>query len=203
MKPQTVLPDSYHPIGSLDLSSNLRALIWLNVIGALLLVVAGWLSVRAAYWLRPAEAGGQIQIRINGLPDGAWMILLVLAVTVVMLVVHEAFHGLFFWLFTRSRPVFGLGVGYAYAAAPGWYLPKWQYFITSLAPLVGITILGLLLLAYGPASWMMPSAALIAFNASGAVGDLAVAAWLLSQPADCLANDRGDAVTLYLQKSNS
>jgi len=37
--------------------------------------------------------------------------------TAVVLLAHELVHGAFFWIFSRSRPVFGLRIGYAYAAA--------------------------------------------------------------------------------------
>ena len=68
----------------------------------------------------------------------------------VMIVLHEGLHGLFFWLFTREKPKFAFKGFYAYAAMPDWYLPKKEYLITALAPLVGITLLGVLGLALLP-----------------------------------------------------
>lgn len=196
MKPTQTLPPGYYEVGTLDLRSNRRALIILNVVGALLLLLAGWLSIRLGLWLRP-EAVSQLSFQIDSAVVAIKVILALLAITAVMLVVHEAIHGVFFWLFTGSRPGFGIGAGYAYASAKGWYLPRGQYFITSLAPLVVISVLGMALAAAAPLNWFVPLLALVIMNASGAVGDLAVAGWLLMQPDDCLAQDKGDAVTLY------
>jgi hypothetical protein len=102
-----------------------------------------------------------------------------------------------FW-FTRTRPVFAFRGYYAYAAAPGWYFPRRQYMLVSLAPLVLLSLLGLVLLAFVPAGWFLTVISFVAFNGSGAIGDLAVFIWLLRQPSTCLAYDVGEAVTLYL-----
>jgi hypothetical protein len=70
--------------------------------------------------------------------------------------------------------------------------------LVSLAPFVLLSLLGLLLLAFVPAGWFLTVISFVAFNGSGAVGDLAVFFWLLRQPSTCLAYDVGEAVTLYL-----
>jgi len=194
------LPDEYAPVGTLDLRDNLRAMLVLNGLGLVLLVVSGWLFVRIGLWLRP-EAAGQLSFEVNTPGSILGVIFGLIGLTVVMLVVHEAIHGVFFWLFTGSRPHFGIGAGYAYATAPGWYIPRGQYFVVSLAPLVLISVAGMGLAALAPVSWFVPVLALVIMNASGAVGDMAVAAWLLAQPPTCLAQDKGDAVTLYRQQS--
>lgn len=200
MKPLRQLPENYIEIGSLNLEKNTRALLILNLIGAGLLVLSGWLFIRAAFWLRPDEAGQVIRMSDYfsiGLSQALRWIALLLAITAGMLLLHEAIHGLFFWLFTKMRPVFGIGPGYAYAAAPGWFLPGRQYLVVGLAPLVVISVMSFLLLAVAPPGWFLPVILFASFNASGAVGDIAVAIWLLRQSRECLANDRGDAVTLY------
>jgi hypothetical protein len=60
---------------------------------------------------------------------------------------------------------------------------------------------GLAVLALVPPGWFLVVISFIAFNGSGAVGDLAVFYWLLRQPSTCLAYDVGEAVTLYLPSS--
>ena len=111
--------------------------------------------------------------------------------------VHELIHGLFFWLFTGSRPTFGLRLTYAYAAAPSWYIPRAHYRVIGLAPLVIIGLVCLLLIAVAPAGWIVPLALVIALNTSGAVGDLLVIAVVNRSAPDCLINDRGDGVMIY------
>lgn len=196
MQPTQTLPPGYREVGTLDLRSNLRALIALNVTGAVLLVLAGIVFLRIGLWLRP-EAAAQLSFRFFSMGGVFKVVIGLLAITALMLLTHEAIHGVFFWLFTRSRPRFGIGAGYAYATAPGWFLPRAQYLIVGLAPLVIISIAGMALAAVAPLSWFAPLLALVIMNASGAVGDLAVVGWLLMQPGDCLAQDKGDAVTLY------
>ncbi|HEX9013998.1 MAG TPA: DUF3267 domain-containing protein, partial [Anaerolineaceae bacterium] len=175
MRPVDHLPEGYTAAGTLDLKQNLNVLLLLNLVGAGLLVLSGWLMIRAAFWLRPAGAGQGITLQVSDPIGGLKLALAALAILAVMLVLHEAIHGLFFWIFTRARPVFGAGPGYAYAAAPGWYLPRDQYLMVGLAPLVVITLLGLAALAWVSPGWVMTVIAFVAFNASGAVGDLAVA----------------------------
>jgi hypothetical protein len=200
MEPSKTLPSHYVLKGTLDINNNLPVMLLLNLVGLVLLLASGWLVLRAAFWLRPAEAGPAFSLHIQNGIDGLKLILAVLLITVGMLILHEAIHGLFFWLFTGSRPKFGIGPGYAFAAAPEWYLPRNLYFIVGIAPLVLITLMGLILLAIAPPAWFLSLLALISFNISGAVGDLAVAVWLIKQPPTCLACDSGSSVTLYTAK---
>jgi hypothetical protein len=106
-------------------------------------------------------------------------------------------HGIFFWLFTRERPKFALKAGYAFAAAPDWYLPSSQYILVGLSPFVAITILAILFSAFVNSS-VVPYLLLIAtFNAAGALGDLIVVAWVLRQPRSILVRDQGDKFSSF------
>jgi hypothetical protein len=198
MKPTKNLPENYQAIGSIDLSQNMRALILLNIIGLGLFVVAGSIFMQLLYWLRPLDAGSGLTLNINGAQGILELIVAFLALYAVMILLHEAIHGLFFWVFTRERPVFAIRWTYAYAAAPGWFLPRNLYFVTALSPLVGISLLGLVVFALAPPAWFLPTLIVVVGNASGAIGDIWVAIWLLRHPPTCLARDQGDAVTLYL-----
>jgi hypothetical protein len=76
-------------------------------------------------------------------------------------------------------------------------MPRNQYAVVGLAPLVLMTLAGLALLPVIPV-WAIPSLLFVVVtNAAGAVGDIAVVGWLLLQPRATLVNDIGDAVTLY------
>jgi len=199
MNASTELPPGYQLGGTLDLSRNKKAFFAVNVFGLLLLLVFTWLFIRLASAIRPS---GEIPLSFpvtGGLSGGQLVtILLLFAVLAVMLVLHEAIHGFFFWLFTRQKPRFGFRGVYAFAAAPDWYLPRGQYAIVGIAPLVVISLLGMLLIPFIPDQWLMPVLAFVIFNASGAAGDVIVVAWLLLQPPGVLARDAGDAVSLYV-----
>jgi hypothetical protein len=58
---------------------------------------------------------------------------------------------------------------------------------------------GLAVIPVVPASWLLGVWFVLTMNAGGSVGDLLVAGWLLRQPPTCLAQDRGDSVTLFNQ----
>lgn len=123
-----------------------------------------------------------------------------LVAIVLVILLHELVHGLFFWWFTGKRPHFGAGAGYAYAAAPpDWYLPRRQYIIVALAPLGLITVMGLALLPFLPATAVIYLFVALLFNAVGSVGDLAVVGWLLRKPAQLLVQDSGPAMTIYYE----
>lgn len=197
MIPLRELPETYQPVGTLDLSKDRKALMLLNLL-AFVVILAVWsFFMRLVEWMRPDAAAEGLTLAINGLGDLGKYVLLILVLTGVMLALHEGIHGLFFWLFTRSRPRFAVRLAYAYAAAPEWYLPRNQYLVTALSPLVGITLICVLLILVVPPAWFWAVGFVMIFNASGAVGDLWVAGWLLTMPSDCYACDCGDAVTLY------
>ena len=200
MQATTSLPSGYVKRGTVNITKSPGLFILLNLLGVVVLLAAGALFIQLGYALRPDDMDAML-LNLSGGGNFVPGLLALLAVLVVMVVVHEAIHGFFFWLYTRARPAFGVGAGYAYAAAPGWYLPRNQYLLVGISPLLVITLVGALLLAVVPAALLLPVLALMIVNASGAVGDLAVVAWLLTLPRKTLASDDGDAVTVYVPET--
>lgn len=192
------LPVNYRKIGTLDISKDQRLLLLLNIVGIVGLAFSGWLFLKILFWLRSEDAPQVFNFEVSSIAQTALLLAAVLVLVLLNTVLHEAIHGLFFWLFTRARPRFAFRWAYAYAAAPEWYIPRNAFLITTLAPLVLISLGGILLFLFVPVGWLLPTWFVITMNASGAVGDLVVAGWLLRQPPSCLAQDRGDAVTLYV-----
>jgi hypothetical protein len=193
---QTV-PEGYRLHGTLNLAKSPRLFLLLNLLGVPVLVIAAAGFMALARVLRPAATTALLDEIAAGFNPVRGLLGL-LAVLLVMVLVHEAIHGFFFWWFTRARPAFGVGAGYAYASAPGWYLPRNQYLVVGLAPLVVISLVGIGLVAVGPAAWLPALLAVMVSNASGAVGDMAVVVWLLTLPRETLASDDGDAVSVYV-----
>lgn len=191
MKATQRLPENYTLHGVFDIH-NVRLALLLNVVGIGLLFLFGWLFMAVADRLNDSFALmglGQIFSLLSW-----WGILLALLVVIVL---HELSHGLFFWLFSGERPFLGIGPGYAYAAAPGWYFPRNQFLLIGLAPLVLISGLGLLLLPFTnqpTAAWIVLT---LTANAGGAVGDLAICGWLLTRPANTLTQDEGPVMRFY------
>ena len=191
-----MLPVDYKLIHTIDIRQT-KGLVIMNIL-AVIILIASWIGfTRLAAAIRPELQTTiftfSIEKPIQLLIDLANLVV----VTVVMIVVHEAFHGHCFWLFTRSKPKFAFKFYYAYASAPDWYLPRWQYLITGLAPLVGITAICVGLMFIVPA-WLMPSLLwMLVFNTSGAAGDLWMVWRLLRSPRGVLARDKGDVLEFF------
>ncbi len=200
MNPTRTLPTDYRPIGTFDLAKDFRLLVWMNVLGLGIYILSGVVFYQILHWLRPGEALPALAAGLAGLQDIPRTIVGIVILYAAVILLHEGLHGAFFWIFTHQRPVFAFKGAYAYAAAPDWFLPRAMYFITAVAPLVGISLLGVAALAVAPPAWFLPLLAALVINAGGAAGDVWVAGWLLRQPPACYANDRGDAITLFMRQ---
>lgn len=192
------LPENYHSAWLFDITRT-REIIWLNVLGVLLFVLSLWGFNALARAVRPGTAGVGVFFKTESVAEALWNLVAFLAATVLMLVIHEAAHGLFFWLFSRSRPKFAFKGYYASASAPGWYFPRWQYILIGLAPLVLITLFGVVGLIWLPQALLLPTLLILIFNTSGAVGDLWVVGNLLRFPASTYILDSGDASEFFVK----
>jgi len=125
----------------------------------------------------------------HDLPSGYEFLFLFLIF--IMMVLHEAIHGVFFFLFTGAMPVFGFKKLMAYAGAPDWYVKKNYYIVITMAPFVTITLLGFLLLFLIPAGLSSLVFLPTVINAAGCVGDFWYTAALLNKPKETYITDSG------------
>ena len=183
------LPDGYAQTGEVNLKKDKRLAVILNILAFFVFIVSFILLSIFGTALRSGT------MNISGSISAGPMIIL-LGLSVFTLIIHELIHGFFFWVFSRSRPVFALRPLYAYAGAPGWYFPKRQFAIIVLGPLVIIGALGLLMLL-APVGWLLTIAFLVALNTGGAIGDIFVFFCLLKSSPTTFANDTGDVVTFF------
>jgi hypothetical protein len=193
------LPPNYHHLNTLNLSSS-RTVFWLNIAAIPLLFIFGWLFGRLINGFRTTNPF------LNGFwglitTFSGWGLFAILALIIIMLVLHELIHGTFFWLFTRERPKFALRSGYAFAAAPEWYLPKSQYIIVGIAPLVVISIVCIILASLVPLAYVPYPLFVATFNAAGALGDMIVVAWVSTQIHSVLIRDSGDKFSAFTPES--
>ncbi len=176
---------------------DMRLNVVLQILGLAWMALVGWWLANIARWLRP-EFNQAVRAGISG--NLLLGLLLILVVMVIAIVCHELVHGLFFWLFARKRPEFGVGPGYAFAAMPDWYFPKGQYLVIGLSPLVVLTLLGMGLIAFLPLTWLGLVFAGVVINAGGAIGDLYVC-WRVAREADdAWIKDTGDGFQLYRRR---
>ena len=202
----TTLPTNYRHQATLDLSKNRKAVIGAIVSGIALLIAVGWLLVQFTNLVRPTALESLRYGDILTLtPDGDTSITIpfqliadaVIALVLVMLI-HELVHGMFYWRFTGKCPTFGIKGLCVYVAAPSEvYFPRNQYLVVGIAPLVLLTLVGLLLVIIVPVVVVPILILFVAFNAAGAAGDLLMAARLLSYSPDTLMQDNGSGVIVY------
>jgi hypothetical protein len=193
------LPEGYGLAHKLDLTKNIKLAIGLNLASLILFLAFGIFFIWLFSRVRPGALLDD-QIFTSGLLVSDSIVTRFLVIVLVymgMIVLHEAVHGLFFWVYTKEKPEFGFRGLYAYAAAPVWYLSKTPYLIVGLAPLVLISVVGFVAAIFAPYSWVFPILLFITLNASGAVGDIYAFFWILSQPAEILVQDFGDLMKVY------
>jgi Putative zincin peptidase len=193
------LPANYHLHRTLDLSS-MHVILRLNLLAFVLMFLFGWLFTQLINLLRSSNPFPEGMLGLLVSFSGWGLIALPLSI-IFMLIFHELIHGMFFWIYTRDRPKFALRSGYAFAAAPGWYLPRIQYIWVGLSPLVIISITSLLLAWIVPVS-LVPYLLLISStNAAGSLGDMIVTVWVLKLPASTLIKDEGDNFQSFIPMS--
>ena len=179
-----------------DLSGSSRAVdwapskaqwAWINLVGVALIVL-GFVGHFGAWALPRSASGGRF-----GLTD----VVVVIAVTFVLMVVHELVHGLAL-LTLGHRPTFGrvdrVVVGLT-TTAPGVRMSRRAFDYVALAPLVLLTSATLSWAAYGP----MGGAAVVpgAIHLGGCVGDLALVARASRTPQGSLIEDRQTGLRIH------
>lgn len=134
-------------------------------------------------------------------PDSTFVRLFLLVVAnivaySVMLPLHEAVHAATI-LALGGQPKFGLRLPFAaYCTAPGQVFTRRGYMAVALAPLVVLTVVGVVVTILWPqwATWLWFA---FAGNISGAVGDLVTASEIRKLPADVLIADNEAGYTAY------
>ena len=194
MNPTKNLPDTHALAWAVDMKKDTRLNWTLQIVGLFWFVLVGWALWKIVPILRPDYiVMGQFTVSI-------WFLVYALLVIFIVLILHELVHGLFFWLFTSEMPVFGMGPGYAYAAAPDWYFPKGRYLVVGLSPLVLLSVVGLAIIPTIPVAWLWVVLLAIIFNAGGAVGDLYICLRIMGEADDIWVRDNGDGFEIYRQR---
>ena len=188
------LPEGYVLSGEINLKKNKRLAITLNIVAFFVFVPSFFLLSSLAALVRPDLMNTSGSITAGG---GAVGLAVVVGLMFLFMTIHELIHGFFFWVFTRSRPVFAIRLFYAYAGAPDWYIPTRQFAFVAVGPLVVIGAVGLLLILLAPIRWIMFIIFFVAMNTGGSTGDLLVLTRLFKLSPTCLANDTGDVQTFY------
>lgn len=158
----------------------------LALLSLLMLVVGGVffgvLNIAAYFWHTHMITG-----RLGGWGLVIWVVVNVVGY-VVILPIHELIHGAIF-SFWGGKPYYGAKLPFAlYCGAKKQLFHRNQYLVVGLAPLVVITLAGIVLTLLSPG---LASYAIFATvgNFSGAAGDVWVARRILREPGSVLVED--------------
>jgi hypothetical protein len=187
-------PDEETVLAELELTRTVT--VQLAVVGSLgFLVAAGLLSA-----LYGTVTGGPASFSFR-LVEAEWwngaLDLLVLAVLATAIVVpHEWLHGLAMRRY-GGEPRYGVGVAhfilpYAYATTDHRFTRN-EFLVVLLAPLVGLTLVGVPLMLVFEWSWLVVP---LAANAGGAVGDVWMALVALGYPSHVQFEDHADGIRI-------
>lgn len=161
-----------------------------------------WLLAAATVGFVGLDVAASIAHRAGPLPGGSVGLQIIALIAgniagyLVMVPVHEAVHAAMI-LALSGRPRFGLKLPIAaYCTAPGQLFTRDGYIAVALAPLVALTLAGIV------ATWLAPHLGVylvlgLAGNVSGAVGDLAAVGGLRHLPAQTLIADTQTGYTAY------
>ena len=210
MKANTSLPSNYSKYIILEPLKNPKFVIGAIIIGIVLFLIFGWLLVLFVNALRPTALDGmRLRDLLSTNTEGSSFVIPpalfrnVGLALIAVLIFHELAHGLFYWLFSSQRPKFGFRGLFPYAAAPiGVYFPRKQFLAVGLAPLVLLTMVGLLLMVIAPIALVPFLLFFVTFNAAGAAGDLIMVIQLAPFSSDTVMEDNDAGVTIYGPKRN-
>jgi hypothetical protein len=125
-------------------------------------------------------------------------LVLILAM-VVTLILHELAHALAMVAY-GARPRFGvLWQGLMlYATSPGYAFRRNDYLVVILAPLVGLSLLALMVILFAPPNAALLLAICATVNGAGAVGDLWIMLITLRYPVRAYVMDERDGMRIFL-----
>jgi hypothetical protein len=189
-RPLRDLPPNYVETEYLDVTDPKR-LLWLNLMSFVPLAVSAVLVMEWWLWSVPRRAG---------LGDAALPWWAVVGGLLLLLVAHEAIHGVAMWLLGH-RPTFGvkLSEGLLYTLAEGAYYRRNEFMVITLAPLVVMSVAGLALMLVTPNNAAFWLGVAVVVNAGSAVGDLWMAARAMRYPASALIRDEPTGVRFYMR----
>ncbi len=190
------LPENYAEVLYWKLSHHKTLLVVLNVVGLALMGLAlplffAW----ARLWQPRIET---LEVRI--LQMGAVLIAVVLTI-----VLHELVHGLALRGY-GARPKYGVlwKEGMFYATAAGHAFRRNAYIVIALAPLVGLSLVGMALLMLPLPGWLAWIVVFCtALNVGSAIGDMWLVRVALGYPSAAYVVDEKDGLRVFMPEESA
>jgi hypothetical protein len=191
MRATEVLPEGYKEIYSVDLQKDKKAKVGINLFAVLL----GVLLAVPVHFLIPISTLFDMEAGL-GLYALRFGVLILLSVLYVIL--HEAVHGAAMKLCGTKRVKYGFTGLYAFAGSDDYY-GKGAYIFIALSPVVLWGALLAVACLLVPTAWFWVVYIIQITNLSGAAGDFFVTAKFARMPKDILVRDVGVGMTVYSQ----
>ncbi len=189
MKALNNLPTNYREIFSVNLQTDKKIAVILNVVSLLIGVVMA--------------VPMHIYIPITTLFDFSQGFIVyfirfavLLVAMILYLILHEAVHGVAMKICGTKKVKYGFTGLYAYAGSDDFYDKK-SYIFIALAPVVLWGIVLLVINLFVPKNWFWVVYFIQIFNISGAAGDFYVTAKFSKMPKDILISDSGVGMKVY------
>ncbi len=187
------LPTDYHEAEHLVLLEPSKLLL-INLLA--LIPVAISLIVMGTWWALVLRLRGSIAGGFES--DWPWWLWIIL-IFIISIPVHEGLHGLAI-LRSGHKPRFGmmLSKGAFYATADNALFWRDDFIFIALAPIVGITLIGLILVYLLPDALGYYIGLGVVFNAANSIGDFWMTAVALRYPSNTLVRDQADSIRIYV-----
>lgn len=191
------LPVDYHEVEHLVLLEP-RKLLLINALALVPLAIA--LVVMGVWWLLVLCLRGSLSGGFGA--DWPWWLWIIL-IFIVSIPLHEGLHGL---AIRRAghKPRYGmmLSKGAFYATADNALFWRNDFIIIALTPIIGITLLGMLLLFLLPDTLGYYAGLGVVFNAANSIGDLWMTAVVLRYASSALVRDQADSIYIYVNAND-
>jgi hypothetical protein len=188
MPPILELPPTYREVKHLVVTEGNR-LLWLNFLA--LIPLAASIVLLTIWWRLVVQLRGTI-------PGGSIPWWIGLPVVMLVLFIHELIHAAAIRL-VGHQPRIGakLHKGVLYATADGAYFRRGEFILVALAPLMVISLAGMLLMMTLPDALGYWISLAVVLNAGGAIGDLWMTVVVLQHPATALIRDEEDGIRVF------
>lgn len=193
MKSYNTLPEGYGEYCTVDLQKNHRTSLFVNLLSAAIL----FLMIIPMHFFVPIT---ELFDMTKGLKSFCIRFGVILLLMILYTVFHELTHAVAMKICGTKKIKFGFTGLYAYAGSDDYY-KKAPYIFIALAPVVlwGI-VLGVVCLFVSD-SWLWVIYIILAYNFSGAAGDLFVVFNFSRFPKDILIKDVGVSMTVYSKQN--
>lgn len=172
----------------INLMDDKKVILWLNIASLPLLLFFGILF--------SFIASNLVTISVTGVFSFSNLLMFLLAF-ILLIIIHEGIHGLFFKVFNPTGKVkFGFKNGMAYATSPNSYYSKVAFAWIILAPftLISSGLAVLIMLGFlNPVVYIL----LAATHGSCCVGDFYFIWLLIKSPKNCLIEDTELGINFY------